>query len=235
MFKRTVRSALLGMTLGAVVVGTTTLTAAAASPASDVTLTVMASQEWIKPAEQELGKKFEAADRHPRRLPDHPGRPVLQRPEDEAQRRRGGRHLRRPERQVRSQAPVRRREERGRPDGRGVDDPDRPGCPRPVQPERQGLRRGDLGHHRVQLLRDGLQQGHLPAARHQRPHDVRRVRGCMRDHQGRRHHPDLRADRRRLAPGALVPLRQARASSRQSPVWRTSSTPTRPPSPVTPT
>jgi raffinose/stachyose/melibiose transport system substrate-binding protein len=59
MLKRTVRSALLGTALGAVVVGTTSLTGAAASPASGVTLTVMASQEWIKPAEQDLGKKFE--------------------------------------------------------------------------------------------------------------------------------------------------------------------------------
>ena len=57
---RTIRSTVLGMAFGAVVVGTTSLTAAAASPAAGgITLTVMASQEWIKPAEMDLAKKFE--------------------------------------------------------------------------------------------------------------------------------------------------------------------------------
>ena len=73
-------------------------------------------------------------------------------------------HLRRPDRQVGPQAAVRRREERGRPHRRGVDFPHRPRRHRHVQPRRQALRRRDLGHHRLQLLRHGLQQGHLRAS-----------------------------------------------------------------------
>ena len=79
--------------------------------------------------EPELGARLGAGarrevrgrDRHPRRLPDHPCRPVLQRPADQARsRRRGHGHLRWPERQDRHPAPARRREERGPPHRRGV-------------------------------------------------------------------------------------------------------------------
>ena len=168
MFKRTVRSALLGMTLGAVVVGTTSLTAAAASPASDVTLTVMASQEWIKPAEQDLGKKFEE------QTGIHVDYQII--PADqyfnvlktklnagEATDIFGGQS-------GKSDLKLQYDVENNAVDLTGEEWTTRidPAALDQVEPERQGLRRGDLGHHRVQLLRDGLQQGHLPAARHQR-------------------------------------------------------------------
>lgn len=74
---RTLRTAGVSLLVGALVVGCSSSTtssptassaappttassgAPSAPPAQDVTLTVMASQEWIKPAEQELAKKFE--------------------------------------------------------------------------------------------------------------------------------------------------------------------------------
>jgi raffinose/stachyose/melibiose transport system substrate-binding protein len=61
---RSIRTLFASLTIGTVLVGSAVAAAptAAQSPArQDVTLTVMASQDWIKPAEQELAKQFEAA------------------------------------------------------------------------------------------------------------------------------------------------------------------------------
>ncbi len=247
---KSVRGLLASLAVGAIVVGcsssSTASPAATAAPAprprprsdraasaapspakQDITLTVMASQDWIKPAEQELAKQFEAADRDQGRLPDHPCRPVLQRPQDQAQRGRGDRHLRRPDRQVRPQAAVRRREQRGRPHRRGVDDPDRSRRPRPVQPRRQGLRRRDLGHRRVQLLRHGLQQGHLRRSSASAcPRTSTSSRRPAPTHQGRRHH--ARSTSRSPTAGTTSSGSpwSAPPSRRLSPASPTSSTPT---------
>jgi raffinose/stachyose/melibiose transport system substrate-binding protein len=56
---RTSRVIAIGVALGATLGQALPSVGASPAPAAGITVTQMASQEWIKPAEQELGKKFE--------------------------------------------------------------------------------------------------------------------------------------------------------------------------------
>ena len=177
----------------------------ASTDVEPVTITYLASQNWVLDSERELAEQFEAGDRDPRRLPDHPCRPVLQRAADEARSGwRGHRHLRWAERQDRHPAPARGRGERRSRHRRGVGAAHGSLVDRADQPRRRRVRPDDLGHGR-RFVGRRVQQDDLRRQRHRGADHLRRVRRRLPDAFERRGHTDLRAGLGRMASRAVVP------------------------------
>ncbi len=237
---KSVRSLFASLAIGAILVGSSAVAMAVPvlaqdSSAEDVTLTVMASQDWIKPAEHGARQEVRGRDRHQASttrssLPtststsSRPSSTRARRPTSSAARPASPTSSSSTtSRTTRSTSPTR--------SGRAASTPPRSTCPastaRSTAP-RSGTSSPPTTSSWSTTRTSSSELGISV------PDELRRVQGRLHDDQGRRHHARSTSPIvGRLAPRPLVPHGGPAPSRRQSPASRTSSTPTRRPSPAT--